>query len=117
MSGTGDLVAARGATHGNWRQQSGCAAAIKTAMSIWRTNVFAPEQQEALDAIAVKMARICCGDPNHPDHWDVIAGYAILGKSRASADGKPKPKTPGDTVLDYIDSDRCCGSYADPLPW
>ena len=82
----GDLVAARGATHGNWRQQSGCAAAIKTAMSIWRTNVFVPEQQEALDAIAVKMARICCGDQNYPDHWDDIAGYALLGKM-----GPPRP--------------------------
>ena len=76
------LIAARGETHGNWRQQSGCAAALKTAISIWRTNIFAPEQAGAIDAIAVKMARICCGDPNHSDHWDDIAGYALLGKSK-----------------------------------
>jgi hypothetical protein len=27
-----------------------------------------------------KIARIMCGDPNHADHWDDIAGYAMLGK-------------------------------------
>jgi hypothetical protein len=39
-----------------------------------------PEQIEALEMILAKIARIISGDPNHPDHWDDIAGYALLGK-------------------------------------
>lgn len=31
--------------------------------------------------ILAKIARIVSGDPNHADHWDDIAGYALLGKS------------------------------------
>lgn len=37
-------------------------------------------QQEAIEMILHKIARIICGDPNHSDHWDDIAGYAMLGK-------------------------------------
>ena len=34
----------------------------------------------ALDEIAIKLARIVCGDPSYPDHWDDIAGYALKGR-------------------------------------
>ena len=30
--------------------------------------------------ILLKIARIICGDPTYADHWDDIAGYAMLGK-------------------------------------
>lgn len=32
--------------------------------------------KEALDMIAVKLSRICTGDPTYLDNWDDIAGYA-----------------------------------------
>jgi hypothetical protein len=35
-------------------------------------------QRESLDLIATKMARILSGDANEPDHWEDIAGYAML---------------------------------------
>lgn len=35
-------------------------------------------QREALDMILAKIARIIAGDPDHPDHWRDIAGYALL---------------------------------------
>ncbi len=35
-------------------------------------------QTEALEMIAHKIGRILAGDPNHKDHWDDIAGYAVL---------------------------------------
>lgn len=35
-------------------------------------------QIEALDFIATKMARILSGNPDYPDNWDDIAGYAKL---------------------------------------
>lgn len=36
----------------------------------------------AICMILNKIARIICGDPNFADHWDDIAGYAMLGKGR-----------------------------------
>jgi hypothetical protein len=37
-----------------------------------------PEQQEALDGIATKVARILSGNPNCADHFADIAGYIAL---------------------------------------
>ena len=71
-----DLTDKRGMTHGSWRQTAGCTQAIETALLIWRTADLKPYHREALHQIAVKMARINCGDPDFPDHWDDIAGYA-----------------------------------------
>jgi hypothetical protein len=34
---------------------------------------------EALEMICTKIARILSGNPNDPDHWKDIAGYAELG--------------------------------------
>ena len=35
-------------------------------------------QRESLIVIAQKIARILNGNPNEPDHWHDIAGYATL---------------------------------------
>lgn len=45
------------------------------------------DQREALDMICHKMARIMNGDPNYPDNWIDIAGYATLVANRL---GSPK---------------------------
>ena len=36
------------------------------------------DQQEALEMICHKMARIVNGDPNHLDSWEDLSGYATL---------------------------------------
>lgn len=41
-----------------------------------------PDQREALDMIASKIARILNGDPNYDDNWIDIAGYATLVAKR-----------------------------------
>ena len=35
-------------------------------------------QLESMDLILTKIARILSGDPNEPDHWRDIEGYARL---------------------------------------
>lgn len=40
--------------------------------------VLPPHQQEALDTICSKIARILNGDPTYLDNWHDIAGYATL---------------------------------------
>lgn len=42
------------------------------------SNPLTEYQREALDMICHKMGRILSGNPNEPDHWHDIAGYATL---------------------------------------
>lgn len=46
------------------------------------------DQQEALDMICHKIARIVNGDPNYADSWHDIGGYAQLVADRLN--GQPK---------------------------
>jgi hypothetical protein len=78
-AGTDALVAARHETHGEFRQTARCAQQLRSLIHSepgWAS--LSPVQREALDSIAVKIARILCGDPNFPDHWADIGGYAAL---------------------------------------
>lgn len=67
-------------THGDWTQQSRLAYELKNLLRQHHHVDLTPGQMEALDMIAVKISRILTGNPNEPDHWDDIAGYAFLGK-------------------------------------
>lgn len=40
------------------------------------------DQRESLDLIATKIARIVCGNPDNPDSWLDIEGYAKLARDR-----------------------------------
>jgi len=40
------------------------------------------DQKEAIHMILVKLSRIIYGNYNHVDHWDDIAGYALLVADR-----------------------------------
>ena len=76
-----DILDTREKTHGDFAKVSNIAFVLK---SVVRDNV--PEsglsyaQQEVLESIMLKIARILSGDPNFLDHWDDIIGYARLGK-------------------------------------
>ena len=73
----------RGRTHGEWIEQSKIEADLKLRL---RTSPYwsqmSESQQMALEAICMKMSRVVTGDPKFADHWDDIAGYALLGKRR-----------------------------------
>ena len=100
---TRSLLAEREKTHGCFSDVAEVAQAIKAAFydpvesgtGIDLNDV----QHEALECIAVKMARIVCGDPKHVDHWVDIAGYAQLvvdhlGMEKiAPADDDFRPRT------------------------
>ena len=44
---------------------------------------------EAVDMIFHKIGRVVAGNPNHCDHWDDIAGYALLVSEQLRKDGSP----------------------------
>lgn len=78
-------LADRGKTHGNFMDNSTIGMLLRCT---WRAapnwNRLSPVQQLALDEIALKIARILSAgsDPNNPEHWHDLAGYAILGEPK-----------------------------------
>jgi len=72
------LLVEREKTHGSFKNVAQLAQNIKMTMRNSNRHVNTA-QEEALDLIATKMARIICGDPNERDHWKDISGYALLG--------------------------------------
>ena len=74
-----DLLNEREKTHGDYKLTASVAQKIKAMV---RNSPSYPDmtlaQHESLDMIAVKLARIMCGNPHEPDHWRDIAGYALL---------------------------------------
>lgn len=70
-----ELHKERGATHGDFREQFDIAQRLKVALGPRKLH---PIQREALDMIMTKVSRIVTGNPDEPDHWEDIAGYAML---------------------------------------
>jgi len=69
----------RGKTHGDFRTNGSIMQRLKTDMRAepgWDN--LTEEQKEALEMIQHKIGRILSGNPNEPDHWKDIAGYATL---------------------------------------
>lgn len=67
----------RGSRYGTLKDNGNVAQCIKFHCRLaggWHR--LKTDQQEALDQIASKIARILSGDPNYPDNWHDIAGYA-----------------------------------------
>lgn len=79
MSDIHDTLKERGATHGDWTQQSLTSQRIKSALhqgTMW--DQLTPSERDAIETIAMKMSRIVSGNPHEPDHWRDIVGYATL---------------------------------------
>jgi hypothetical protein len=73
------IITERAKTHGDYRLQAKLSQDLKTRIRQEGGNL-SPQQLEALEMICVKIARITCGNPCEADHWQDIAGYALLGK-------------------------------------
>jgi len=90
-------------THGLFREVAGYSQALKTLMRSSRNWAqLDVAQAQALEVIADKMARILCGDPSYPDHWQDGAGYfELVARDLAQAQAPAAiPARPGDEPLD-----------------
>ena len=68
-------------THGSFADVAAMSQQIKAAMSMSKNwLVLNTAQREALEQIAMKIARVLSGDRNYRDHWEDIGGYAKLGE-------------------------------------
>ena len=85
-------------THGSYTQQAALAQDLKTRIRAECRNLV-PQQQESLEMICVKIARIVCGNPHEVDHWRDIAGYAALIErwlTSCTASGDGPTRRPGE---------------------
>lgn len=72
-------IAERGKQYGSFDDVATMSQQLKAILQNTNTQLSAV-QQEAVEMICVKLARICAGvDPSYQDNWHDIAGYAMLG--------------------------------------
>jgi hypothetical protein len=99
MTNIDEILEARKETHGEYRDHAQYAQLLKEVINI-AAAYHRPErkqmklshiQLESLDMIAHKIGRILAGNPNEPDHWDDIAGYAKLVADRLREDRLGRP--------------------------
>ena len=84
---TEQLTAERGKVHGDFTEVSETAQTFKNYARTRRNwERLTDVQKEGLDMILHKISRILCGDPNHKDHWDDVAGYAKITSDRIKHD-------------------------------
>lgn len=76
---TDDFLNDRIKTHGNFSHVAHTYQRLKTAVagSEYFSTMDAT-QKTALEMILYKVSRVVNGNPNEPDHWKDIAGYANL---------------------------------------
>lgn len=100
----------RGARYGVFAKHAEIAMALKRVMRReGRWEALVADQQQALDTIADKIARILNGDPNYHDNWHDICGYSKLVADRLltqsgggeSSSPHPQPSYAGSRAGSY----------------
>ena len=83
MSSVDATLAERGTNYGDFKEDARVCQSIKKAMRDspnWEK--LDPDMVQALELIAVKIARILNGNPSYKDSWHDIIGYARLVETR-----------------------------------
>lgn len=98
------LLAERGKSHGNFKTTATVSQELKYIFRQCNHHPDNPVFNEALDNIAVKLARVLVGNIFEPDHWVDIAGYANLAADFARQINQPPslPEPVKPKLADYI---------------
>ena len=82
MDNINEILNERAKTHGDFSEVAITAQLLKNNIFVRleQTSKYPlnDTQRESLDMICSKIARIISGDCNEIDHWQDIAGYALL---------------------------------------
>ena len=74
-----EIIRAKETSHGHFDDTATIAQTQKAVMRRGRNwEGLVNPSKESLEMIATKIARILNGDPNDPEHWNDIAGYARI---------------------------------------
>ena len=84
-----DILADRAETHGDFERVARLAQNLKTLIRS-EPHCLSYRQMESLEMICAKMARIVCGNPDEPDHWIDIQGYAALACNTQDRPNEPQ---------------------------
>ena len=103
MSDLNKTLADRQKTHGDFQQVAKVAESLMGSIEFQRLSA---SQSFAVRMIIGKLARIVCGNPNEPDHWHDIAGYAKLVEDEL---------TVASAKQDTVKSDFPCRKFAESL--
>ena len=82
---TTEILEERGKRYGAFFNHAEISQDLKNIVTLHltiRKKILAHDQQEALDMICHKIARIINGDENYADSWIDVAGYAQLVADR-----------------------------------
>jgi hypothetical protein len=82
MTDINQTLEERQKTHGNFQDHAILSQSLKQAFNQFGKSILEDDQQEAIDMILHKIARIGNGNPDTHDHWHDIAGYATLVANR-----------------------------------
>lgn len=80
-----DILKERGSRYGKFKDHAAISQSLKSVIRVHAGDkwyCYAPDQQEAIEMIVHKLARIINGDPNYADSWADIAGYSKLVADR-----------------------------------
>lgn len=78
-----EVLASRASSHGEFADNARIMQKLKDAIRAEPGySKLDPTKREALDMILHKVGRICSGNPEEPDHWLDIEGYARLARDR-----------------------------------
>lgn len=76
-----EVTLAKRQVYGDFEEVGHVAQGMKTILrNSLNRHALSRAEQEALDMICTKMARIVCGDPGQKDSWHDISGYARLAE-------------------------------------
>lgn len=80
------ILSDREKQHGDYKDVSRISQSLKEVFKTgpnW--NSLTDIQKESLEMFATKFARILSGDSGIKDHWEDVAGYAVLGARFSSS--------------------------------
>lgn len=77
------ILKSREVTHGDFEMKAMFIQEIMESITeLYSWKDMSADKKEAIHMILVKLSRIIYGNYNHVDHWDDIAGYALLVADR-----------------------------------
>lgn len=97
------VIDEREKTHGDYERVARLSQNLKTLIRS-EPHQLTHRQLESLEMICVKIARIVCGNPNEPDHWIDVQGYAeLIHKRQANTGEQPQQGNPDEITSDTFD--------------
>jgi hypothetical protein len=89
MEKTEEILQERGSRYGNYLDQATITEELRQVIHLGlKGRRLKADQCDALHMIAVKISRICNGDPDYADNWRDIAGYATLVAERLEGEDR-----------------------------